>query len=102
MQTDALTIHNRDGSKTRISQPFRMQREVAFFLRIHGHLPDANCGDSWPFGKCRYSVGGEPINAANDYVDKLRENPAYVEKEKAVQQAQAEWQNTKKGEQQCK
>lgn len=66
-------------------------REVDFFLRIHGHLPDQNCGDSFPFGTCKYSEGGEPINAMNEPVAILRQNPAYVEKEKAVQQKQEKW-----------
>jgi hypothetical protein len=68
---------------------FKAQRDVSFFLRIHGHLPDRVCGDSFPFGKCLYSPNLEPINSANDYVEKLRKNPEYVLREKAVQEAQS-------------
>ena len=63
-------------------------KEVDFFLRIHGHLPDQYCGERFPFGKCKYSPDGEPINMANDYVVELRMSESYREKERVVQEAQ--------------
>ena len=71
------------------TDPFKAQREVSFFLRIHGHLPDTICGDSFPFGDCKYRPDLEPINSANDYVAELRKNPEYILKEKEVQEAQS-------------
>jgi hypothetical protein len=68
---------------------FKAQRDVSFFLRIHGHLPDTICGDSFPFGECLYRPDLEPINHKNDYVDKLRQNPEYAKKQKEVQEAQS-------------
>lgn len=64
-------------------------RDVDFFLRIHGHLPDQICGRSdIVFGGCEYRKDGIPINAANDYVERLRTTPEYLEQERAVQEAQ--------------
>ena len=65
-------------------------RNVSFFLRIHGHLPDQVCGSSdIVFGGCEYREDGIPINAANDYVERLRTTADYRDKEMAVQAAQA-------------
>ena len=64
------------------------QRNVSFFLRIHGHLPDQVCGRD-ALAPCEYRKDGRPINRRNDYVDKLRESASYRQKEKQVQDAQA-------------
>jgi hypothetical protein len=60
---------------------------VDFFLRIHRHLPDKTCGDSFPFGECAYSPlpDKSPINAANDYVEKLKKDPEFIKLEEQVQ-----------------
>ena len=61
-------------------------REVNFFLRIHRHLPDANCG-GFLLGNCFYRKDGVPINIQNDYVEKLQENPEFIKKEQEVAEA---------------
>lgn len=76
----------RKTSKT-IKDPYKSQRQVAFFLRLHGHLPDENCGDPIPFGYCYYRPDLEPINAANQPVEELRQNPDYRQKEQEVEEA---------------
>lgn len=70
-----------------LQDPFKAQREVGFFLRIHRHLPDRHCGDAFPFGKCNYRPDGEPINAMNERVDELKKDPAFLVKEKEVEEA---------------
>lgn len=65
-------------------------REVDFFLRLHRHLPDEICGgvdingEYAPFGNCMYREDGQPINVANDYVEKLQKNEGFRLKEKEV------------------
>ena len=74
------------GWKTKeivIQDPGKHWREVDFFLRLHGHLPDQNCGGA-ATGACKYTPDGKAINELNDYVEKLRQDPEYVKKEKAV------------------
>ena len=77
-------------SKTIIIKDDGGWKEVDFFLRIHGHLPDRHCGGN-ALSRCKYTPDGEPINRANDYVEQLRNNPRYVERENAVQEAQTKW-----------
>ncbi len=68
-------------------------REVAFFLRLHRHLPDKICegldaNDEYvPFGNCMYREDGAPINRANDYVSKLQKNEGFRIKEREVAEA---------------
>lgn len=61
-------------------------RDVDFFLRLHRHLPDDLCGSS-PLSGCKYRPDGVAINAQNDYVDKLQQDPEFVKKEKEVTEA---------------
>ena len=75
-----------DNTRRVIHRPFDAQRDVSFFLRLHRHLPDGICGGI-PFGHCYYRLDGKPINVANDYVDKLQQNPDFVLKEKEVEEA---------------
>lgn len=75
-----ITILNDDA--------FKAQRNVAFFLRLHGHLPDDKCGSSFPFGPCNYRPDLEPINGSNGFVIELRKDPEYARREKEVQEAQ--------------
>lgn len=69
-------------------------KEVDFFLRLHGHLPDYICsgktadGKYAPFGNCIYRIDGIPINHHNDFVYKLRQNSDYIQAEEAVKRAQ--------------
>lgn len=71
-------------------------RDVDFYLRLHGHLPDFFCGEAIPFGKCNYREDGKPINVANDYVEKLRQDPEYRKKEKEVKEAvNKKWEENK-------
>jgi len=65
---------------------FSAQREVSFFLRLHRHLPDEICGDS-PLGACNYREDRVAINAQNDYLEKLQQDPIFVKKEKEVELA---------------
>lgn len=68
-------------------------KEVDFFLRLHRHLPDEICGgvdrngEYVPFGNCIYREDGQPINVANDYVDKLQKKEEFRAKEKQVSEA---------------
>ena len=87
MSDNRITFQRKDGTTFIKKDPFKAQREVAFFLRIHGHLPDNVCGES-PLAPCEYRKDGKPINRRNDYVDELRKNAAYCEKEKQVLDAQ--------------
>ena len=66
-------------------------KNVDFFLRIHGHLPDETCGATFPFGDCEYSPleNKDPINALNERVAELRKDPEYVKLEKQVENAQS-------------
>ena len=66
---------------------FKAQRNVSFFLRIHGHLPDNVCGTD-ALAPCEYREDGKPINRRNDYVDELRKNESYRDAEKQVLAAQ--------------
>lgn len=68
-----------------IKDPFKYQRDVSFFLRLHRHLPDGICREIFV---CEYRKDGEPINGANDYVEKLQKDPFFCRKEKEVQKAQ--------------
>lgn len=65
---------------------FDSQKEIDFFLRLHRHLPDDICGGI-AIGKCNYRKDGHPINAKNDYVEKLQQDPEFVKKEKEVDEA---------------
>lgn len=67
---------------------FAPQREVSFFLRLHRHLPDRFCGES-AIGGCKYRLDGEAINGANQPVAELQKDPAFVAKEKEVEEAVA-------------
>lgn len=73
--------------------PFRDSKEVDFFLRIHGHLPDGNCGGRWPFAGCQYTPDDRPINEANADIQKLRTDATFQKKEAAVLRLQAKWQS---------
>ena len=74
-----------------LNDPFRMQRDVDFFLRLHRHLPDDYCGSS-PLGACNYRPDGEPINAMNERIDDLRKDPAFIVKEEEVKATvEAKW-----------
>lgn len=70
-----------------IQDPFRYQREVSFFLRLHRHLPERVCGKS-PLAPCEYRADGHAINELNDYVEELQKDPAFRAKEKEVEEAQ--------------
>ena len=61
-------------------------KEVDFFLRLHRHLPDDICG-GYAIGKCNYREDGRAINAQNDYVEKLQQDPDFLKKEKEVEKA---------------
>ena len=61
-------------------------KQVDFFLRLHRHLPDRICGGS-AIGACFYRKDGCPINAQNDYVEKLKQDPMFVKKEQEVERA---------------
>ena len=61
-------------------------KEVDFFLRLHRHLPDDICG-GYAIGKCNYREDGVAINAQNDYVEKLRNDPGFLKKEKEIEEA---------------
>jgi len=74
-------------STTTISDPFRHGREVDFYLRLHRHLPDDNCSESIPFTVCHYRPDLTPINKANDYVERLQQDPEFVKKEQEVTEA---------------
>ena len=65
---------------------FKAQRDVDFFLRLHRHLPDRFCGGI-PFSSCNYRPDGIAINKMNDYVSELQKDPAFVAKEKEIEQA---------------
>jgi len=82
-----------------IQDPGKHWREVDFFLRLHGHLPDQNCGGA-ATGACKYTPDGKAINELNDYVEKLRQDPEYVKKEKAVLAAQDRWLENNSGRKQ--
>ena len=69
-----------------IKNPFKYQKEVSFFLRLHRHLPDFICGQS-PLSDCEYREDGIPINIANDYVKKLQKDPDFRQKEKEIEEA---------------
>lgn len=80
---------------TVIIRDFKAMREVDFFLRLHGHLPDDKCGAS-PLASCNYREDGIAINRANEPLIELRENPEFVQKEKEVQEAvKLYWDNKK-------
>jgi len=68
-----------------IKDPFKYQRDVSFFLRLHRHLPDNVCNSIF---SCKYRKDGMPINGANDYVEKLQKDPAFLAKEKEVEEVQ--------------
>jgi len=76
-----------DNIRVFTEDDFKAQRNVAFFLRIHGHLPDDVCGKD-PISPCEYREDGRPINWRNDYVEKLRKNPEYRKAEQEVLEAQ--------------
>ena len=65
---------------------FAPQREVSFFLRLHRHLPDYFCGDS-PLSGCKYRPDGNAINMMNERLDDLQKDPAFVAKEKEIDDA---------------
>ena len=73
-----------------IRDPGSAWREVDFFLRLHGHLPDLNCGEL-ATGPCKYTPDGRAINEFNQHVEELRKDPEYVKSEEAVQRAQLRW-----------
>lgn len=76
------------------TDPFKAQRDVDFFLRLHRHLPDEHCGSSFPFGPCNYRPDGEPINGGNQLLFELQQDPAFLVKEKEVTDAvDAKWKN---------
>lgn len=81
------------SDKIRELPGYKVHREIDFFLRLHRHLPDNICGGTTADGRydptcnCMYREDGEPINVANDYVDKLQKDPKFREKEKEVKQA---------------
>ncbi len=80
---------------TVIIRDFNAMREVDFFKRIHGHLPDDKCGAS-PLGICKYREDGYPINRANKIVEELMKNPKFRKKHDAVQKAvKLFWDNKK-------
>lgn len=70
-----------------IQDPFKAQRDVDFFLRLHRHLPDEHCGSAFPFGPCNYRPDGEPINGENQPLAELQRDSAFVAKEKEVADA---------------
>lgn len=77
--------------ETIIKDPGKAWREVDLFLRVHGHLPDQNCGAPWVFAKCKYTMNGEPINAQNEPVEDLRKDPKYIARENEVREEQKKW-----------
>lgn len=82
-------------TKKIIQDPFKAQRDVDFFLRLHRHLPDGFCG-GLPIGKCKYRKDGEAINWMNDYVSELQKDPEFVKKEKEIEAAVLEkWKEMK-------
>ena len=71
---------------TIINDPFKYQRDVEFFLRLHRHLPDQICGGS-PTGPCFYRADGKAINELNGHVEVLSMNEDFVRKESEVYEA---------------
>ncbi len=68
-------------------------QQIDFFLRLHRHLPDRFCGGMY---ECKYRSDGIPINAANDYLEKLHKDSEFLRKEKEVEEAvKKQWRKIK-------
>ncbi len=78
-----------------IIKDFSMMKEVSFFRRIHGHLPDDKCGEH-VLGRCSYREDGIAINKANEPAEILITNPEHVRKQHEVNEAvKGHWEKSK-------
>lgn len=69
----------KQASAPLVDEDLAAQKDIAFFLRIHGHLPDRKCGGG-AFGPCYYMKDLEAINSLNEHEEDLIERPEYPAK----------------------
>jgi len=79
-----------------IKDPFRHQREVSFFLRLHRHLPDGKCG-GMAISPCEYRADKKAINYLNAPVEELQKDSEFKKKEDEIVTAVKEfWERNEK------